>query len=151
MSPNDQKHYKHPVFWLFWTISPKIMGLMICLGAYFYALILGHTSRLLAGLCVPFWIHLGMLQWLQNGQKQHKKNCFLVVLDHFFCKNEPNDLVRGLFLCLDIWSYIRPTCAPLSTFLGPFGGAQIAQKWLKQQDKKLFCSCLRPFLLKQWA
>jgi hypothetical protein len=35
--PNDQKQHKKPVFWLFWTIFSIVMGLMIWLGAYFYA------------------------------------------------------------------------------------------------------------------
>jgi hypothetical protein len=35
--PKAEKQHKKPFFWLFWFISPKIMGLMICLGAYFYA------------------------------------------------------------------------------------------------------------------
>jgi hypothetical protein len=56
-----------------------------------------------------------------------KRNSFLVVLDHFSRKIGSNDLVRGLFLCLDIGSYIVPTCGPLSTFLGPFGATQMAQ------------------------
>jgi hypothetical protein len=37
------------VFWLFWTISPKRMGLMIWLGAFFL-LTLGLTSCSLAEL-----------------------------------------------------------------------------------------------------
>jgi hypothetical protein len=36
------------------TISPTRIGLLIWLWAYFKAKTLGHTSRLLAGLCVPF-------------------------------------------------------------------------------------------------
>jgi hypothetical protein len=47
-------------FRLFWTISPDRMGLMIWLGVYFQAETLGHTSRLLVGLCVLFWVHLEM-------------------------------------------------------------------------------------------
>jgi hypothetical protein len=43
-------------------------------------------------------------------------------------KNGPNDMVRGLFLSLNIGTYILPTCGPLCTFLGPFGGAQIIEK-----------------------
>jgi hypothetical protein len=44
----------------FWTISLTIMGLLIWLGAYFQARTLGHTAQLLWGLCVPFWVHLGV-------------------------------------------------------------------------------------------
>jgi hypothetical protein len=43
-------------------------------------------------------------------------------------KKGPNDMVRGLFLSLNIGTYILPTCGPLCTFLGPFGGAQIIEK-----------------------
>jgi hypothetical protein len=51
------------------------------------------------------------------------KNFFLVVLDYFFYKNGPDDLVRGLFSSLDIGTYFPPTCGPSSTFFGSFGGA----------------------------
>jgi hypothetical protein len=52
-------------------------------------------------------------------------------LDHFFCKNGPNDLFRGLFSSLDIGTYFPPTYGPLGTFLGPFGGAQTPQNSIK--------------------
>ena len=55
------------------------------------------------------------------------KNYFWVVSYYFSYKNGPNDLVRGLFSCLDVGTYILPTCGPLHTFLGPFGGAQMPQ------------------------
>jgi hypothetical protein len=58
-----------------------------------------------------------------------------------------NALVRGLFLFLDIRPYTPPTCGPLSTFLGPFGGAQMAKKL----HKKLFSGCLGQILLKEWT
>jgi hypothetical protein len=45
---------------LIWTISPTRMGLLIWLGAYFQAKTLGHTYYPLAGLGVPFWVHLGV-------------------------------------------------------------------------------------------
>jgi hypothetical protein len=51
-----------------------------------------------------------------NAPKQHKKNCFQVVLDHFFLKNGPNDMVRGLSLSLDIETYILLTCRPVYLF-----------------------------------
>jgi hypothetical protein len=59
------------------------------------------------------------------------KNYFLVVLDHFFCKKGPIDLVRGLFSSLDIGTYIPLTCESVWTFWGPFGGAQIPQNCIK--------------------
>ena len=55
------------------------------------------------------------------------KNYFRVVSYYFSYKNGPNDLVRGLLSCLDVGTYILPTCGPLHTFLGPFGGAQMPQ------------------------
>jgi hypothetical protein len=64
---------------------------------------------------------------------QKKPNCFLVVLDHFSIKNGTNYSIMGLFLSLDIGPYILPTCGSLFTFLGPFGGAQLALKWKKIQ------------------
>jgi hypothetical protein len=41
-------------------ISPTRMGLKIWLGAHFEANTLGHTSSPPAGLCVLFWVHLGV-------------------------------------------------------------------------------------------
>jgi hypothetical protein len=71
--------------------------------------------------------------------KVAKKNCFLVALDNFFCKNGPNDLVRCLFLSLDIKPYILPTCGPLNIFLGPLiRGAQMASKWPENHKKTVF-------------
>jgi hypothetical protein len=58
------------------------------------------------------------------------KNYFLVVLDHFFCKNGPNDLVRGLFSNLDIWTNILPTHEPVY-YLGQFWVAQMPQNSIK--------------------
>jgi hypothetical protein len=64
-------------------------------------------------------------------QNSIKKTCFLVVLDHFFLKNGPNDMVRGLSLSLDIGTYILPTCRPLYTFFAPFGDVQVPQNSIK--------------------
>jgi hypothetical protein len=61
--------------WLFWTFSPKRMGLLIWYGARFQAQTLGHTSSPLAGLCGPFWVHLGM----PKCPKQHKKLIFCLL------------------------------------------------------------------------
>jgi hypothetical protein len=66
-----------------------------------------------------------------NATKQHKKNCFLVVLDRFSYKKGPIDLVMGSFLSKDIGPYILTTCGPLCTFLGPFGGAQMPRNTIK--------------------
>jgi hypothetical protein len=51
-----------------------------------------------------------------NAPKQHEKNYFLVVLDHFSYKNGPIDLVRGFFSSLDIGPYIPPTCGLFKPF-----------------------------------
>jgi hypothetical protein len=56
---------------------------------------------------------------------------FLVVPDHFLYKKGPIHSVRGLFSSLRIGTYIPPTCRPLSTFLGPFGCAQMPQNSTK--------------------
>jgi hypothetical protein len=66
------------------------------------------------------------------------KNYFLVVSDYFSYKNGPIDLVRGLFSSLDIGTYIPPTCGPVCTFLGPFGGAQIPPNRIKKTIFWLF-------------
>jgi hypothetical protein len=78
---------------------------------------------------------------------------FLVVLDYFSFKNGLNDLVSGLFSCLDIGTYIPLTSEPKSTFLGPFGGAQMPQMPQMPQNslKKLFSGCFGLFLLQKWA
>jgi hypothetical protein len=65
----------------------------------------------------------GVAQMPQNSIK----NYFLEVFDLLSYKNWPIDLVRGLFSSLNIGTYILPNCRPLSTFLGPFGGAQMPQ------------------------
>jgi hypothetical protein len=73
---------------------------------------------------------LGPFRGSQNAPKQYK-NFFLVVLDYFFYKNRPDDLVRGLFSTLDIGTYILSTFGPLCTFLGPFEDAQMPQNAYK--------------------
>jgi polyferredoxin len=73
---NGGKQHNKPVFWLFWTISPERMDLMILLGAYFYAETFCHTSRLSVGICVPFMIHIEVPKQLQNKLKKHKKPVF---------------------------------------------------------------------------
>jgi hypothetical protein len=65
--PKCPKQHKKTIFWLFWTISPTKMGLLIWLGAYFQAYTLGHTFYLLSGLCVLFWVHLGMPKCPKTG------------------------------------------------------------------------------------
>jgi hypothetical protein len=64
---------------------------------------------------------------------------------HFL--NRSMDLVRSLFSSKDIGPYILPTYRPLSTFLGPFGGAQMPQN----SRKKLFSGWFGLFLLQEWA
>jgi hypothetical protein len=83
-----------------------------------------------------------------GAQTPHSiKTYFLVVLDNFFAKNGPNDMVRGLSLSLDIGTYILPTCRPLCTILAPFGGAQIPQKSIKE----IFSGYFGVFFLQEWA
>jgi hypothetical protein len=55
----------------------------------------------------------------------------MVVLDYFSYKNGPNDLVWDFFSSLDIRTYMPSTCGPLSTLKGPFEGAQMPQKSIK--------------------
>ena len=55
-----QNSINKTIFWLFCTISHTRMGLMVWLGPYFQAKTLGHTSRPLAGLSLPFWVHWGV-------------------------------------------------------------------------------------------
>jgi hypothetical protein len=88
-----------------------VRGLFLSLDSGTY---IPPTCRLLS-------TYLGVPKIPENSMK----NFFLVVLDYFFYKNEPKDLVRGLFSSLDIGIYFPPTCGPSSTFLGSFGGAQM--------------------------
>jgi hypothetical protein len=67
-----------------------------------------------------------------------KKTNFLVALDHFFLMNVPDDMVRGLFSSLNIGTYILPTCGPLCTFSGPFGGAEMSKDSIKKTIIWLF-------------
>jgi hypothetical protein len=48
-------------------------------------------------ICGPLYTFLGPFGGSPNSPEQHIKNYFLVVLDYFFYKNGPDDLVRGLF------------------------------------------------------
>jgi hypothetical protein len=92
--------------------------------------------------CMPSSTFLGPFGGAQMPQNSIK--CyFLVVSDYFSYKNGPIDLVRGLLLSLDIVTYIPLTCGPLSTFLGPIGGAQMPQTSI---NTHFFC-CFGPFLL----
>jgi hypothetical protein len=75
--------------------------------------------------------------------KTAQKTYFLVPPDHYFLKNGLIDMLRGLFSSLNIGTYILPTCKPLCTFLGPFGGAQMPQNNIKE----LFLGCFILFLL----
>jgi hypothetical protein len=76
--------------------------------------------------CKPLSTFLGPFGGAQMPQNSIKI-IFIVVFDNFFYMNGPIDLVRGLFSSLDIRTYILPTCGPLCTFLGTFGGAQMPQ------------------------
>jgi hypothetical protein len=51
--------------------------------------------------------------------KNSIKPCYLVVLDHFSLKDGPYDLVKDLFLSLDIGPYILPSYRPLGAFCEP--------------------------------
>jgi hypothetical protein len=42
---------------------------MIWLGAYFYAQTLGYTFCPLTGLCISFWVHLGVPKWPVSVQE----------------------------------------------------------------------------------
>jgi hypothetical protein len=88
-----QNSIRKTIFWLFWTITPTRMGLLIWLRAYFLAKTLGHISCRLIGICISFWVRIGV----PKCPKTALKNYFLVVLDHFLYKSGPVDLVRDLF------------------------------------------------------
>jgi hypothetical protein len=85
----------------------------------------------LADIKLPFCVHSRVPKWPQNEGKNSIKTSFLVVLDHFSLKNGSNNLVRDLFLSLDIGPYFPATCGSLSTFLVPLGATQMAPKWKK--------------------
>jgi len=95
-----QNSSKKDIFWYFWTISPTRMGISIWLGAFFQTKTLGHTFCLRAGLCVPFWVHLGLhkcpktaffrLFWLFSFTrmvKKTKKSFVYAVLGKFGTPN----------------------------------------------------------------
>jgi hypothetical protein len=65
-------------------------------------------------------------------------NLFLVAPDHFFFKNGPKDMVRGLFSGLNIGAYSLPTCGPMCTFLSPFRGAQMPENSIKNYFRVLY-------------
>jgi hypothetical protein len=60
------------------------------------------------------------------------KTFFLVAPDHFFLRNGPNDMVKGLFSSLIIGTYILLTCGALHTFFSPFWGAQMPQNSIRR-------------------
>jgi hypothetical protein len=97
------------------------MRLMLWLGAYLEADTLGHTLSPLSNLWRPFWVDLGVPKWPPKNKSSIKKKSFPVLLNHVSQKNQPNDLVRSLFLSLDIEPYIPTTCRPLGTFGDLFG------------------------------
>jgi hypothetical protein len=97
------------------------------------------TCRSVCTFLGPF----GRAQMLQNS----RKNSFLVVADHFLYKNWPIYLVRGLFSSFNNGTYIPLTCGLLSTFLGPFGGAQMPQN----STKNLFFGWSGPLILQEQA
>jgi hypothetical protein len=123
--------------------SGPFPGLFIRLGAYFQASTLEHTSHPLVGLWAPFWVHF----WVPRCPKTAQKTYFLVAPDHLFLKNRLNDMVSSLFSSLNIGTYMLPTCGPLCTFLGPFGGGQIPQ----YSTKKLYSGRFVLFLLQERA
>jgi hypothetical protein len=81
--------------------------------------------------CGPLCTFLGPFGGTQMPQNSIK-NYFRVVSYYFSYKNGPNNLVWGLFSSLDVRTYILPTCRPLCTFLGPFGGTQMPQDSIKK-------------------
>jgi hypothetical protein len=74
------------------------------------------TSRPLAGLCLPFWVHLGVPKCPKIA---HKKHYFLVVLDHFSHKKGHIDLVGGIFRT----KVLDHTSRPLAGLCLPFSGS----------------------------
>jgi hypothetical protein len=116
-----QNRIKKTIFWLFQTIFPTRMGLLIWLVAYFQGSTLGHTSCSLAGLCAPFWVHLGV----PNCPRTAKKLIFWLLRTTFFKRT-------GLM----IW--LGPIFKLLCTFLGPFGGAEMPKESIKKNIIWLF-------------
>jgi hypothetical protein len=104
------------------------------------------TGKYIRPTCGSLCTFLGPFGGAKNPQNSIK-NYFLVVPDHFLYKNGPIYSVRGLFSSLNIKTYIPPTCRLLSTFLGPFWGAQMPQN----STKNLFSGCSRPLILKERA
>jgi hypothetical protein len=113
-----QNSRKKDIFWYFWTISPTRMGILIWLGAFFQTKTLGHTFCLRAGLCVPFWVHLGLpkcpktaffrLFWLFSFTRMG----LLILLGAYFqaktlgqtsCPNEPKKGTQRPASMRDVW------------------------------------------------
>jgi hypothetical protein len=93
------------------------------------------------------WLSSTFLCPFRGAQMPHNRMELFLVLDYFFYKNGPNDLIRGSFSSLDIETYFLPTYRPSSTFLVSFGGAQMPQNSIKS----LFSGCSELFLLQEWA
>jgi hypothetical protein len=102
-------------------------GLIDMVRGLFSSLNIGTYILPTCGPLFNFLGPFGRAQMPQNSIKYY----FWVVLYHFSYKNRPNDLVRSLFLCLGVGNYIPPTYGPLSTFLGPFWGAQMPQSGIE--------------------
>jgi hypothetical protein len=60
-------------------------------------------------------------QLIKKWKKNSMKAYFLVVLYNSSLKNGPNNLIRGLFLSLNIGPYVPSTFGLLGIFLRPFG------------------------------
>jgi hypothetical protein len=85
-----KKQKKKPVFWLFWTISLKRIGIMIGLGAF---LSLNMGSYILP-TCGPWFTFLGPFGGAQMA-KNSIKTCYLVVLDHLGTPIGPKKALKG--------------------------------------------------------
>jgi hypothetical protein len=59
--PNAPKQHKNFIFWMVRTTYSSTTGLMIWLGAFFEPK-QRHTYCPFTGLCVPFWVHLGVVK-----------------------------------------------------------------------------------------
>jgi hypothetical protein len=97
----EKKQHKDPVFWLFWTIFSKGMGLMIWLGLIFKPRHLGHTFCPLAGICLAFWVHLRVSKWFQMAKNSMKNLLFpkgmgLMIRN---CEERAISLMKSNFCC----------------------------------------------------
>jgi hypothetical protein len=150
----EKKHrktrIKKTVFWLVRAISPKRIGLMIWLAAFFVvvSLDIGPYIPLTHG---PFWTLLGRFGGAPMTlikTKKALKTTFRVVLDHFSYWNGRNDLVWSLSLSLDNET---KTSRPLACLCIPFRliwGCPNGPIMAKDCRKKLFSGCFEPILLK---